>query len=113
MEWYGCKVFIGCTQFILVPILISVERQSMQLLASPEKGSYTLRQINQDSMIFVDSPSILNRFPSNFAKVIFYSNPNSPENFIKLYSVFQKLDHLTCSKLKLRRPSISRSRLPH
>ena len=53
------------------------------------------------------SPSILNRFPANFAKAIFYSNPNSPENFVKLYSVFQKLAHLTCSKLKLRRPSIT------
>ena len=30
------------------------------------------------------SPSILNRFYSNFAKAIFHSNPNSPENFIKI-----------------------------
>ena len=55
-------------------------------------------------MIF---PFILNRFPWNFAKVIFYSNLNRPENFVKLYSEFQKLDHLTCSKFKLRRPSIT------
>ena len=41
------------------------------------------------------SPSILNRFSSNFTKAIFYSNPNSPGNLVKLYSVFQKLDHLT------------------
>ena len=54
------------------------------------------------------SPSILNRFSPNFVKAIFYSNPNSPENFVKLYSVFQKLDHLTCNELKLLRPSISR-----
>ena len=53
------------------------------------------------------SPSILNRFSSNFAKVIFYSNPNTLEIFVKLYSVFQKLDHLTCNELKLRRPSIT------
>ena len=54
------------------------------------------------------SPSILNRFSSNFAKAIFYSNPNSPDNFVKLYSVFQKLDHLsTCNELKLRRSSLT------
>ena len=53
------------------------------------------------------SPSILNRFSSNFAKVIFYSNHNGPENFAKLYSVFQKLDHLTCNELKLRRSSLT------
>ena len=40
---------------------------------------------------------------SNFTKAIFYSNPNNPENFVNLYSVFQKLDHLTCNELKLRR----------
>ena len=40
-------------------------------------------------------------------KAIFYSNPNSPENFVKLYSVFQKLDHSTCNELKLRRPPIT------
>ena len=58
-------------------------------------------------MILAISPLILIRFSSNFAKAIFYVNPNSPENFVKLNSVFQKLDHLTCSKLKLRRPSIT------
>ena len=34
-------------------------------------------------------------------KIIFQQSPNIPENFVKLYSVFQKLDHLTCSKLTL------------
>ena len=68
---------------------------------------YTRRQINQDRMIFGDFPSILKRFSSNFAKAIFYSNPNSPENFLKLYNAFQKLDHLTCNKLKLRRSSLT------
>ena len=37
----------------------------------------------------------------------FKQNPNIPENFVKLYIVFQKLDHLTCNKLKLRRPSLN------
>ena len=45
------------------------------------------------------SPSILNQFSWNFAKAIFYSNPNSGKNFAKLYSIFQKLDHLTCNKI--------------
>ena len=54
-----------------------------------------------------DSFHFLNRFSSNFAKAIFYSNPNSPENFVKLYCAFQKLDHLTCNKLKLRRSSLT------
>ena len=58
-------------------------------------------------MISAISPSILNRFSSNFAKAIFYSNTNSPVYFVKLYSVFQKLDHSTCNELKLRRPSIT------
>ena len=34
-----------------------------------------------------------------FFQIIFQQSPNIPENFVKLYSVFQKLDHLTCSKL--------------
>ena len=42
-----------------------------------------------------------------FVAPYFQKNPNSPENFVKLYGVFQKLDHLTCNKLKLRRPSIN------
>ena len=45
---------------------------------------------------------IFGDFPVNFepimAKAIFYSNPNSGENFAKLYLIFQKLDHLTCNK---------------
>ena len=42
--------------------------------------------INQDRMIFGDYfANYQNRFSSNFAKAIFYSNPNSPENFVKLY----------------------------
>ena len=45
------------------------------------------------------SPSILNRFSCNFAKAIFYSNPNSGKNLTKLYLIFQKLDHLTCNKI--------------
>ena len=34
-------------------------------------------------------------------------NTSIHENFVKLYIVFQKLDHLTCNKLKLRRPSLN------
>ena len=34
-----------------------------------------------------------------------YQHWQQPWNFVKLYSVFKKLDHLTCNKLKLRRPS--------
>ena len=60
---------------------------------------YTRRQINQDRMIFGDFSVVLNRFSWNFAKNIFYSNPNSGKNFAKLYLIFQKLDHLTCSKI--------------
>ena len=69
-----------------------------------------LKMLNRDRMIFDSSPSILKQFVSYFTKPIFFSNPNtsdSPENFVKLYSVFQKLAHLTCSKLKLQRPSIT------
>ena len=51
MEWYGCKVVIGCTQFILVPILISVERQSMQLLASPEDMKENSNQVTSRHII--------------------------------------------------------------
>ena len=33
--------------------------------------------------------------------MIFQQNPNASENFVKLCALFQKLDHLTCSKLEL------------
>ena len=46
-------------------------------------------------MIFSDISVNSQPFFFNFAKAIFYSNPNSPENFVILYSIFQKLDHLT------------------
>ena len=55
--------------------------------------------INQDRMIFVDFSAISQPISFKFAKAIFYSNPNSLENFVKLPSVFQKLDHLTCRPL--------------
>ena len=45
------------------------------------------------------SSSILNRFSWNFAKAIFYSNPNSGKNFAKSHLILQKLDHLTCNKI--------------
>ena len=57
---------------------------------------YTRRQINQDRMILGDFSVNSKQIFFKFCKgIFFYSNPNSPENFIKLYSVFQKLDYLT------------------
>ena len=75
-----------------------MEEDNVDLRLYRSTLQYTRRQINQDRMIFGDfsvnsKPIIL--------KAIFYSNPNSPENFVKLYSVFQKLDHLTCNELEL------------
>ena len=63
----------------------------------------------EENRFRIDGEIAVNRFSSNFAKpkAIFYSNPNSPENFVKLHSAFQKLDHLTCNKLKLRRSSLT------
>ena len=51
----------------------------------------------------------LSQFSTDFHEILKTSvqkKPNSPENFVKLYSVFQKLDHFTFNKLKLRRFSI-------
>ena len=44
----------------------------------------------------VSSQSILKRLSQNFATIIIWSFGNNPENLAKLYSAFQKLDHLTC-----------------
>ena len=63
--------------------------------------------LKPDSFHFISYKHDFRRFSSNFSKAIFYSNHNSPENFVKLYSVFQKLDNLTCNELKLRCPSIT------
>ena len=52
----------------------------------------------------VDCRPIFMKFGNNH---ISQWNPNGPENFVELYIIFQKLDHLTCNKLKLRRPSIN------
>ena len=70
-------------------------------------GHFTRRQINQDRMIFADFSVNPKPIFLKFSKAIFYSNPNSPENFVKLYSVFLKLDYLTCNELKLRRSSLN------
>ena len=37
-------------------------------------------------------PSIIKRFYWNIVKIIFQQSPNSPENFVKLYAVFQKVN---------------------
>ena len=63
--------------------------------------------INQDHTIFSDFSDNSKPIFFKFEKAIFYLNPNRSENFLKISSVFQKLDHLTCSKLKLRCPSIT------
>ena len=46
----------------------------------------------------VFSQSILNRFSRNFVNPIFQSFGIDPENLVKKHCLFQKLDHLTCSK---------------
>ena len=55
-------------------------------------------------MFFVDISVTYQPIFMKLVKIIFQQNPNIAENFVKLYSVYQKLDHLTCSKLKLWRP---------
>ena len=45
------------------------------------------------------SPSIMNQFFWNLAQAIFKSYPNVGKNVAKLYSMLQKLDHLTCNKI--------------
>ena len=69
----------------------------------------TSKVINQDRMFFVDfsvnCQPIFMKFGNIHIRL--QQNPNIPENFVKLYIVFQKLDHLTCDKFKLRRPSIN------
>ena len=58
-----------------------------------------LKMINQDRRILGDFSVNFKPISLKFCKAIFYSIPESPEIFVKLYSVFQKLDYLTCSKL--------------
>ena len=64
---------------------------------------YTQSQIKNDQPesheFWPISLAILNRFPWNFAMVIFYSNPNSGKHFAKLYLIFQKVDYLLCNKI--------------
>ena len=104
---------------VVLTVVLSDLFQSLGLSQSNLQGSHRSIKIAICSTILAVkltriasfsaiSPSILNRFPLNFAKAIFYSDP-SLENFVNLHSVFQKLDHLTCSKLKLRRRSIPSS----
>ena len=46
----------------------------------------------------VSSQSIIKRFSCNLASPIFESFGIDPENFVKKYSIVQKLDHFTCNK---------------
>ena len=41
----------------------------------------------------------MNIFLRNLAQAIFKSYPNSDKFFDKLYNIFRKLDHLTCTKI--------------
>ena len=66
----------------------------------------TLKVINQDRMFFADFSVNCQPISMKFCNNL-QQNPNIPGNFVKLYIVFQKLDHLTCNKFKLRRPSIN------
>ena len=68
--------------------------------------AYTLGHNYLERMFFVDF-SILNRLSWNVEQAISKSCPNIGKNFVKVYAVFQKLDHLTCSKLKICCPSIN------
>ena len=45
------------------------------------------------------SQSILNQFPWNFASTLFNYSGAYHDNFVKFEWVFQKLDHLTCSRI--------------
>ena len=74
---------------------------------------YSRRQIKNDQPGSHDFRRFLHQFLTDFPQILQRPGPFSIQiltalrNFVKLYSVFQKLDHLTCSKLKLRRPSIT------
>ena len=50
-------------------------------------------------MLFVDFSVNSEAISLNFAQNIFKSCPNIDKKFAKLYSLFQKLDHLTCNKI--------------
>ena len=47
----------------------------------------------------VSSQSILKRLSQNLATIIIWLFGKYPENFAKFYSVFQKLDYLTCNAI--------------
>ena len=61
---------------------------------------YLRPQLTSSACFSLIYPSIINRFSWNSVQIIFRQNLNIPENLVKLYIVFRKLDHLTCSKLK-------------
>ena len=54
--------------------------------------------INQDRMIFADFSVNSELISIKFRKDYFLVNPNSGENFTKLYLIFQTLDYFTLIK---------------
>ena len=46
-------------------------------------------------------PFHLHYILKEMSALTFFSCPNIGKHFVKLYAVFQKLDHLTCSELNL------------
>ena len=81
----------------------------------PSEYAFALWGLNvtgSSAVIFIIRPGLTVRDASQlytvtWKKTILKQNPNIPENFVKLDSVFQNLDHSTCSKLKLWRPSLN------
>ena len=49
---------------------------------------YLRSQLTSRTCFLLIYPSIINRFPWNFVKIIFQQSPNIPDNFVKLYAVF-------------------------
>ena len=70
---------------------------------SVNKASY-LSIYNQDCMIFADFPVNSQQTFMKFCTKHYFAQ-NSPKRFEKIYRVFQKLDYLEYSKVKLRHPS--------
>ena len=61
--------------------------------------NYSLTVMTQSSGSHAISQSILNRFPRNFSQDISKSCPNTSKKLANLFSIFQKLAHLTCNKI--------------
>ena len=73
--------------------------ESSYFVALPEHTAcFIITSLLDESMLFVDFS--VNCQPI-FIQDISRSCPNIGKNFVKLYTKLQKLDHLTCSKLKI------------